>query len=102
MGKGSSVAMSCGVGCRCSLDLVWLWLWHRLEAAALPRPLVQELPYAKGAAVKRGKKVHHLLILLHKQLFDVGDDRNLSAEFQQRPFHNENKFLKLSSGKYGG
>ena len=24
--KGSSVAMSCGVGCRRGLDLVWLWL----------------------------------------------------------------------------
>ena len=32
--KGSSVAMSCGVGYRCSLDLVLLWLWHRPAAAA--------------------------------------------------------------------
>ena len=30
--KGSSVAVSCGVGCRCGLDLALLWLWCRPEA----------------------------------------------------------------------
>ena len=33
--KGSSVAVSCGVGRRCSSDLVLLWLWHRPAAVAL-------------------------------------------------------------------
>ena len=28
--KGSSIAMSCGVGHRCCLDLALWWLWHRL------------------------------------------------------------------------
>ena len=26
--KGSSIAMTCGVGCRHGSDLVLLWLWH--------------------------------------------------------------------------
>ena len=30
-GKGSRVALSCGVGHRCSLDPVLPWLWHRLQ-----------------------------------------------------------------------
>ena len=30
--KGSSIAMSCGVGSRHGLNLVWLWLWCRLAA----------------------------------------------------------------------
>ena len=33
--KGSSVAMSCGVGHRGGLDPTWLWLWHRQTAVAL-------------------------------------------------------------------
>ena len=50
------MAMSCGVGHRRGSVLVLPWLWHRLAAAALIRPLAQELPYAAGAAVKRKKK----------------------------------------------
>ena len=33
-------------------DLVLLWLWGRLAATALIQPLVWELPYAEGAALK--------------------------------------------------
>ena len=36
--KGSSIAMSCGVGHRGSLDLARLWLWYRLAAVALIGP----------------------------------------------------------------
>ena len=32
------------------------WPWHRLAAAALG-PLVQELPYATGAALKKAKRL---------------------------------------------
>ena len=34
VGKGSGIAMSCGVGVghRCGSDPVLLWLWHRLVA----------------------------------------------------------------------
>ena len=39
-------------------DPVLPWLWYRLAAAAPIRPLNQELPYAAGAAIKRGKKNH--------------------------------------------
>ena len=38
-----------------------LWLWHRLAAAALIRPLAQELPYAVGVALKRKKKKEYNL-----------------------------------------
>ena len=48
--------MSCGVGHRHGSDLALLCLWHRLEAAALTGPLARELPYASGAALKKGKK----------------------------------------------
>ena len=36
--KGSSVAVSCGVGRRCGSDPKWLWLWRRLVATAPIRP----------------------------------------------------------------
>ena len=54
--KRICTAVSCGVGHRHGLDLTLLWLRHRLEAAALTAPLVGELPYATGAALKRQKK----------------------------------------------
>ena len=44
--------MSCGVRCRLSLDPVLLWLWRRLATAALIQPLVWELPYGTGVALK--------------------------------------------------
>ena len=53
--KGSSVAMSCGVGLRLGLDPTLLWLWCRLMAMALIRPLAWELPCAMGSALKRTK-----------------------------------------------
>ena len=54
--KGSSIAVSWGVGQRCCLDPALLWLWHRPAAAAPIRPLAWELPYAMGAALKTNKK----------------------------------------------
>ena len=48
--------MSCGVGHRRGSDLVFPWLWCRLAAAAPVQPLVWELPFATGAALKRLKK----------------------------------------------
>ena len=41
--KGSSIAVSCGVGGRPVSDLVLLWLWCRWAAAALIGPLAWEL-----------------------------------------------------------
>ena len=52
--QGPGVAVSCGVGRRCSSDLVLLWLWCRPAAVALTRPLAWDLPYAVGAALKKG------------------------------------------------
>ena len=57
-GKGSGMAVSCGVGHRCGLDPVLQWLWGRPAAAGPIQPLAWELPYATGAALKRPKKVY--------------------------------------------
>ena len=50
MGRGSSIAVSCGVGHKCGSDplllLLWLWLWHRLAAIAPTQALAWELPHA--------------------------------------------------------
>ena len=56
VGQGSGIAVSCGVGHRHDSDPEWLWLWCRLAATAPILPLAWELPYAAGAALKRGKK----------------------------------------------
>ena len=50
------MAVSCGLGRRGDSDLALLSLWHRPEATAPIRPLAWELPYAKGAALKRQNK----------------------------------------------
>ena len=56
VGKGSSVALSCGVSHRCSSDPPLLRLWCRTAAVALVRPLAWELPYAVGADLEKKKK----------------------------------------------
>ena len=48
--------MSCGVCHRHSSDPELLWLWCSVAATALIQPLAWELPFAKGAALKRQKK----------------------------------------------
>ena len=52
MGRGSDVAMSCGVGHRCGSDPVLLWLCCRLAAVALNLPQAWELPGVAGVALK--------------------------------------------------
>ena len=54
--KGSSVAMSCGIGCRRGSDPTLLWLWHRPAATTPIRPLAWELPHSASVALKRKKK----------------------------------------------
>ena len=49
--KGSSVAVSCGIGHRCGSDLTLLWP----AAVALIRPLARELLYAAGFSPKKQK-----------------------------------------------
>ena len=44
--KGSSIAVSCGVGHRHESDLALPWLWCQPAATALIQPLAWELPYA--------------------------------------------------------
>ena len=48
--------MSYAVGHIRGSDPTLLWLWHRLVGAAPIRPLVWEIPYAAGMALKRQKK----------------------------------------------
>ena len=64
MGKGSGVAVICGVCHRCGSDPTLLWLWHRLAAVALIQPLAWEPPYATDVALKTTptKKVLSLLL----------------------------------------
>ena len=54
--KGSSVAVSCGVGCRRGLDPVLLWLWCRPAAPAPIRPIAWDPQYAVGAALEKAKR----------------------------------------------
>ena len=70
MGRGSSVAMSCGVGRRCGPDPPLLWLWCRPAAVALIQPLAWGLPCAAGMALKRKKKKKKKTIL--SILLDLG------------------------------
>ena len=58
--KGSSVAVSHGIGHKSSSDLLLLWPWHRMAAAALIQSLAWELPYASDEAIKRKKKKKNL------------------------------------------
>ena len=53
--KGSSVAVSCGVGYRRGSDPLLLWLWHRLVATAPIQPLAWESPYAVGTALEKAR-----------------------------------------------
>ena len=63
MGKGSRVAVSCGVGRRRGSDLVLPWLWCKAAATALIQPLAWEPPYAAVAALGEKKNGQHLLII---------------------------------------
>ena len=51
------------------MDLALLWLWHGPAAVALIGPLVWELPYAMGVALKRKKEDKKVLkdIKLHRK-----------------------------------
>ena len=51
VGRGSCIAVSCGVGQR----PVLLWLWHRPAAVAPIIPLAWQLPYVTGVALKTKK-----------------------------------------------
>ena len=56
VGRGSGVAMNCGVDCRCVTEPALLWLWRWLAAVAPVVPLAWETPYATGAALKSKAK----------------------------------------------
>ena len=56
MGKGSGIAVICGVDRRRGSDLALLWLWHRPAATTLIRPLTWEPPYAMRVALEKTKQ----------------------------------------------
>ena len=64
--------MSCGVGLRRGWDLELLWLWCRPAAVAPFKPLVWELPFAVGAALKSKKKKKK------KKNCDLGSQRHFA------------------------
>ena len=56
LGKGSGIAMNCGVGCRHGSDSMLLWLWYTLAATAPIHPLAWGFQYATGVTLKSQKK----------------------------------------------
>ena len=56
VGRGSSVAVSCGIGHRCGSDPALLRLWRRPVATAPIQPLAWELPYTAEAALEKAKR----------------------------------------------
>jgi len=60
--------------------LLWLWLWLWLAAAAPIGSLVWELPYADGAALKKGgeeKNVYLSFNCLEEFRWEYGPKREL-------------------------
>ena len=82
--KGSSIAVSCGVGRRRCSDPVLLWLWRRLAATVLIRPLPWEPPYAVGVALEKQKsrierqnqyssfKKNHVFVIKSQDFINLG------------------------------
>ena len=56
VGRGSGIAVSCGVHHRCGSDPELLWLWCRQAAVAPMWHLDWEVPYAVGMALKNKQK----------------------------------------------
>lgn len=57
-------ALSFGVVHRCSSHPALVWMWCRPGSVAPICPLVWELPYAAGSALKKEKLAHSFLCLL--------------------------------------
>ena len=93
MGRGSSVAMSCGVGHRCSLDPALLWLWCRPAAVGPIRPLAWELPYAVGKALKRKKKKEYTLLTGNPQT--AKEQLSIFDCIKKKPLFNSKRNHKL-------
>ena len=64
LGRGTSIALSCGVGCRGSSNSELMWLWCKPAAGARIPPLAWELTYALGAA-KNSKKKKKIYIYIY-------------------------------------
>ena len=75
--------MSCGVGHRSGLDSTLLWLLCRPAAAVLIRPLVWELPYAMGAALKQNKK--KIIIIIAIIMWPSSQSPNLRPSQSPKP-----------------
>ena len=62
MGRGSGIAMSCGVGHRRGSDPMLLWLWCRQAATAPIQTLAWELHMLLVRPEKKKKEKKNLLI----------------------------------------
>ena len=67
VGRGSSIAMSYGVGRRL------LWLWRRPTAVAPFGPLAWQLPYASGAGKtnKKNNNKNPLVLDIQNPLYNL-------------------------------
>ena len=86
--------MSCGVGHRHGSDSELLWLWCRPVARAPIGPLVWELPYAMGVALKKskGKKARETIMKFAHQLIILSQTISL---MQAMLFHSILPTLEL-------
>ena len=66
MGRGSGVAVSCGVGCRRGYGPMMLRLGQRPAAVTPIQLLAWELPYASGVALK-SKIIIVIKIIINKK-----------------------------------
>ena len=87
MGRGSSVAASCGAGQRCSSDPALLWLWCMPVATARIQPLAWELSCASGAALENSLSLSLFFFSwLHLQHMEIpGPGVKLAPQQQHEP-----------------
>lgn len=62
-------ALSFGVVHRCSSHPALVWMWCRPGSVAPICPLVWELPYAAGSALKKEKLAHSFVFVMFYLLF---------------------------------
>ena len=101
VGKGSGIAMNCGVGHRCGLDPKLLWLWCRLAAVVLILPLSWEPPYAAGVTLNNNNNNKSTMCLFRNSRelqFRVCSHREPHAN----PHNLERRMILQRKSKSGG
>ena len=103
VGRGSGVAMSCGVGRRCDSDLMLLLLWCRLAATAPIQPLagnfcMPRVQPQKGRKKKINREVWFLISLpsLTHPICRLGTNTDFGFRYVLSRFTNVLDFPHLS------